>query len=91
MGYRTARGLSKILAYLGIGALFLAFLFDKTPVVLALLIVIGIVLILLNVIICYFFYRCPYCRNTLPYRNSSIPKFCPSCGKELNAKTDIND
>ena len=91
MNYRTARALSKVLAYTGIGILIIALLFLKSPVAVTLLVVVGIILILLNAIICYFFYRCPYCHYVLPYRNSTIPAHCPGCGKELNAKTDINN
>ena len=91
MNYRSARALSKVLAYTGIGILIIALLFLKSAVAATLLAVVGIILILLNAIISYFFYRCPYCHYGLPYRNSTIPAHCPSCGKELNTKTDIHD
>ncbi len=87
MNYRTARAISKLLAYTGIGILFIALLFLRSPVAVTLLVVVGIILIILNVIICYFFYRCPYCNYILPQRNSSIPRCCPGCGKELDTKS----
>lgn len=62
MNYRTARSLSKLFAYTGIGVMLLASLCLKSPAAMTLLIVIGVVLIVLNVIVCYFFLPLPVLR-----------------------------
>ncbi len=67
-----------------------SFLLANSFTVFYILVIMGVIMFLISMIINRVFCRRP-CHYVLPYRNSTIPTHCPGCGKDLNAKTDIND
>ena len=44
---------------------------------------IGTLIVVLGIIWCFSFVKCPHCRSGLFYLRH-IPKYCPDCGKELS-------
>lgn len=91
MNYKKARKLSNVFGLTGAGLVVLMLLLNVGVAPMLILGTAGLILIGIGVVITFVNYRCPHCHALLPTRTVAIPAFCPSCGKDLNGKTDIND
>lgn len=45
--------------------------------------IIAIILIIMSFVIKFIYYRCPHCKEMLPFR-APVPNYCPKCGKKID-------
>ncbi len=85
MGFRKAVRLQKILTYIGVGLLFIAYLLYFTSYgVKVVLVSVALVILFASFIISYMFVRCPHCAKKLRTIFFVIPQSCPHCKCDLD-------
>ena len=84
MGFRKAVRIQKILTYIGVGLLFIAYLFYFSYGIKIVLATVALVMLFAGFIISYIYVRCPHCGKKLRTVFFVIPQSCPHCKCDLD-------
>lgn len=89
MDYKKAEKLSGGLLIASVVVAFVLSCVEETNLLFYAILVTSIALIIGGFAVKIIFYRCPHCRQLLPFRRITPPDYCCSCGKKLEPDNEL--